>query len=158
MSLADAMPKTAFKEDPRAWAEALAALDLTDIRMHMAEEANAAGEEKEDEEDEEDEDEEDEEDDDEEEEEEEEEEEDDDLPVDEEGYERTPVRDPVPAGRLDTSNRVADTDPDTHAVPDVSSDRIPATDAEPEGSLDEVKTAPLGIQEIENLENDAKGG
>lgn len=43
-------------------------------------------------------------------------------------------------------------------APDVSSDRVPATDAEPEGSLDKVKTAPLGIQEIENLEDDAKGG
>ena len=41
---------------------------------------------------------------------------------------------------------------------DVSSDRVPATDAEPEGSLDRVKTAPLGIQEIERLEDDAKGG
>jgi hypothetical protein len=43
-------------------------------------------------------------------------------------------------------------------APDVSSDRVPATDAEPEGSLDKAKTAPLGIQEIENLEDDAKGG
>ena len=43
-------------------------------------------------------------------------------------------------------------------APDVSSDRVPATDAEPEGSLDRVKSAPLGIQEIENLEDDAKGG
>ncbi len=43
-------------------------------------------------------------------------------------------------------------------APDVSSDRVPATDAEPEGSLDKVKTAPLGIQEIETLEDDAKGG
>ena len=43
-------------------------------------------------------------------------------------------------------------------APDVSSDRVPATDAEPEGSLDRVKTSPLGIQEIENMEDDAKGG
>jgi hypothetical protein len=43
-------------------------------------------------------------------------------------------------------------------APDVSSERVPATDAEPEGSLDKVKTGPLGIQEIENLEEDAKGG
>lgn len=151
MSPADAMPRPAFKEDPLAWAQAIAALDLEDIRMHMAEEANAAGEEDEDEEDEED-------DDDDEDEDEDDDEADDDLPVDEEGYERTPVREPAAAGRLDTSNRVADTDPDTQATPDVSSDRVPATDAEPEGSLDKVKTAPLGIQEIENLENDAKGG
>jgi hypothetical protein len=146
------MLRPAFKEDPCAWAQAIAALDLEDIRMHMAEEANAGEEDKDEDEDEDDEDDEDddEEDDD--------EDEDDDLPVDEEGYQKTPVRDPVAAGRLDTSNRVADTDPDTHAAPDVSSDRVPATDAEPEGSLDNVKTAPLGIQEIENLEDDAKGG
>ena len=43
-------------------------------------------------------------------------------------------------------------------APDVSSDRVPATDAEPDGSLDKAKTAPLGIREIENLEDDAKGG
>ena len=47
---------------------------------------------------------------------------------------------------------------ETQAQPNVNSDRVPATDAEPEGSLDKVKTAPLGIQEIENLEDDAKGG
>jgi hypothetical protein len=35
---------------------------------------------------------------------------------------------------------------------------VPATDAEPEGSLDRVDGSPLGIQEIENLEDDAKGG
>jgi hypothetical protein len=46
----------------------------------------------------------------------------------------------------------------TQQAPDVSSDRVPATDAEPEGSLDRVKTAPLNIQDIENLEDDAKGG
>lgn len=44
------------------------------------------------------------------------------------------------------------------AEPNVDSDRVPSTDAEPEGSLDNVKTAPLGIQEIENMEDDAKGG
>jgi hypothetical protein len=50
------------------------------------------------------------------------------------------------------------TDDDKPQAPDVSSDRVPATDAEPEGSLDQAKTAPLGIQEIENLEDDSKGG
>jgi hypothetical protein len=48
--------------------------------------------------------------------------------------------------------------PDAPPAPNVSSDRVPATDAEPEGSLDKAKTAPLGIQEIENMEDDAKGG
>jgi hypothetical protein len=50
-------------------------------------------------------------------------------------------------------------DADKHAKPDADSDRIvPSTDAEPEGSLDRVKSAPLGIQQIEDLEDDAKGG
>jgi hypothetical protein len=43
-------------------------------------------------------------------------------------------------------------------VPAVGADRVPATDAEPEGSLDRVKPAALGIQDIETLEADAKGG
>lgn len=43
-------------------------------------------------------------------------------------------------------------------APDVSSDRVPATDAERGDSLDKAKTAPLEIQEIESLEDDAKGG
>lgn len=43
-------------------------------------------------------------------------------------------------------------------APDVDSDRVPATDAEPEGSLDRVDATPLGIQDIENLEDDSKGG
>ena len=49
-------------------------------------------------------------------------------------------------------------DPEAQPQPDVSSDRVPGTDAEPEGRLDKVKTAPLGIKEIENLEDDSKGG
>jgi hypothetical protein len=47
---------------------------------------------------------------------------------------------------------------EVQAAPDVTSDRVPATDTAPEGSLARAKTAPLGIQEIENLEDDAKGG
>ena len=43
-------------------------------------------------------------------------------------------------------------------APDVSSDRVPAKDAEPGDSPDKNKTAPLEIREIENLEDDAKGG
>ena len=84
---------------------------------------------------------------------------DDDVPTDEEGYEIEKVQAAFAPGRIDTSNRVSDTDADTHAAPDVSSDRIvPSTDAEPEGSLDRVKSAALGIQQIEDLEDDAKGG
>ena len=44
------------------------------------------------------------------------------------------------------------------AMPDVSSDRAPAPDAEPEGAYEPGKTAPLGIKDIENLEDDSKGG
>ena len=43
-------------------------------------------------------------------------------------------------------------------APDVSSDRVPAPNAESGDSRDKAKTAPLEIQEIENLEDDAKGG
>jgi len=43
--------------------------------------------------------------------------------------------------------------------PDVSTDRVaPSTDAPPEGTPDRAKSAPLGIQQIEDLEDDAKGG
>jgi hypothetical protein len=44
------------------------------------------------------------------------------------------------------------------AAPDVSSDRVPATDTKPEGGSSRVKSPPLAIREIENLEDDAKGG
>jgi hypothetical protein len=66
----------------------------------------------------------------------------------------------------DPAAEARDADEDVTAVPartatpksNVSSDRVPATDAEPEGSLEKVKTAPLGIEEIENQEEDSKGG
>ena len=52
---------------------------------------------------------------------------------------------PAPAAGIENG-----ADPDElQAQPNVSSDRVPATDAEPEGSIDKVKAAPLGIQEIE---------
>lgn len=75
---------------------------------------------------------------------------DDDVATDEDGNEMLKVRDPPASAPVP--------DQQAQAAPNVSSDRVPATDAEPEGSLDRVKTAPLGIQEIENLEDDAKGG
>ena len=43
-------------------------------------------------------------------------------------------------------------------APDVSADRVPPPDPKGVDSLDKAKTAPLEIQEIENLEDDAKGG
>jgi hypothetical protein len=149
MSPSTASPNPNFEEDPLAVAEERAALEsLAKERPIVAERGVAGEKEDEDEEDEDDED--DDEDDD---------EEDDDADTDEEGYERTPMRDPVANGPLDTSNRVADTHAETHAAPDVGSDRIvPSTDAEPEGSLDRVKSAAFGIQQIEDLEDDAKGG
>jgi hypothetical protein len=42
------------------------------------------------------------------------------------------------------------------ATPDVSSDRVGADDAQTADAR--TKTPPLGIQEIESLEDDAKGG
>lgn len=74
---------------------------------------------------------------------------DDDVGTDEDGNEMLKVQAPA-AGQLPGQG--------TEAAPDVSSDRVPSTDAEPEGSLAKEKTAPLGIREIENLEDDAKGG
>jgi hypothetical protein len=73
-------------------------------------------------------------------------EEDEDVATDERGNET-----------LKSAGGVAEDDVD-HQPANVRSDRVPATDAEPEGSLDKVKTAPLGIQEIENIEEDSKGG
>ena len=49
-------------------------------------------------------------------------------------------------------------EPEVQQAPDVSSDRSAATDAKPEGGLDRVKKAPLAIKDIENLEDDSKGG
>ena len=151
MSPPTAMPNPNLEEDPLALAEARAALESLAKERPIVAEPGVAGEEEDEDEEDEDEDDEDDEDDD--------EDEDDDADTDEEGYERTPMRDPVAAGPLDTSNRVADTDVETHAAPDVGSDRVvPSTDAEPEGSLDRVKSAALGIQQIEDQEDDAKGG
>jgi hypothetical protein len=71
-------------------------------------------------------------------------------PANEDNAEVLKAREARPAGRPPEGK--------TEQAPDVSSDRVPATDAEPEGSLERVKAGPLGIQEIENLEDDAKGG
>lgn len=66
--------------------------------------------------------------------------------------------DPAAEARDDEGNAVPVAQPPSQSKSNVSSDRVPATDAEPEGSLDQVKTAPLGIEEIENQEDDSKGG
>ena len=60
--------------------------------------------------------------------------EDDDVPTDEEGYEIPSVQ--------------------TAAAPDRRI--VPSTDAEPEGSLDRVVSAPLGIQQVDDLKDEAK--
>ncbi len=44
------------------------------------------------------------------------------------------------------------------APPDVGSDRLAPSQAEPVAGAARAKTPPLKIQEIENLEDDAKGG
>ena len=115
-------------------------------RKNLAGEQNVAPEEDDDDEDlDEDEDEDDEDDEDED-----DEDEDDDVGTDESGKEIWRTQD------ARTARRVNEDEP--RQAPDVDSDRVPATDAEPEGSLDRVKSAPLGIQQIEDLEDDAKGG
>ena len=124
MSPTTASPNPSFDEDPRAVAEERAALEALARDKPIVVEPSAAGDEDEDEEDEDD-----------------DYKDDDDVPTDEEGYERTPMKDPVP-----------------DVAPAIRADRVPATDAEPEGSIDKVEAASLGIQEIENLEDDAKGG
>lgn len=108
------------------------------------------GEEDEDLEDDEDEDDEEDDDDDDDDEDDEDDEDDDDVATDEDGKEMLRIRTAQAAGRI--------SEDEPQAAPNVDSDRVPATDAEPEGSLDKVKTAPLGIKEIENLEDDARGG
>jgi hypothetical protein len=47
--------------------------------------------------------------------------------------------------------------PPDQPEPDVSSDRVPAAGTPPEAGR-RGKSAPLEIREIENLEDDAKGG
>lgn len=47
--------------------------------------------------------------------------------------------------------------PPDQPAPDVNSDRVPAADTSTEAGRHE-KSAPLEIREIENLEDDAKGG
>jgi len=50
------------------------------------------------------------------------------------------------------------TDERTQAAPDVGSDRTTPIEADTEGRRDQVASAALAIREIENLEDDAKGG
>jgi hypothetical protein len=48
---------------------------------------------------------------------------------------------------------------ETNAQPDVSADRgVPPKDAAPERASEEPRSPPLGIKEIEELEDDAPGG
>jgi hypothetical protein len=69
------------------------------------------------------------------------EDEDDDVGTDEAGNEMLKAH----------SSHASGPDGESPPAPDVDSDRVPSTDAEPEGSLAQVKAAPLGIQEIEHL-------
>jgi hypothetical protein len=63
------------------------------------------------------------------------------------------------SGRNISPNSGSDTDAETHAPPDVSSDRtVPAKEAAADRRANPGKSAPLGIKEIENLEDDAMGG
>jgi hypothetical protein len=51
-----------------------------------------------------------------------------------------------------------DTQTESQQAPDASSDRATDKDANREGRQDRDKRAPLEIKEIENMEDDAKGG
>lgn len=148
MSPSNANPDTTFDEDPLAVAEERAALEAIARNHPIVAEPGAAGEE-EDEEDEDEDDDLDDEDDDE------DEDDDDDEDDDEDDDDDTSAR---ANQTLKSGGGISDDDGDIEAAPDAPSDRVPATDAEPEGSLAKAKVAPLGIQEIENLEEDARGG
>ena len=52
----------------------------------------------------------------------------------------------------------ANDEKEAQQAPDVSSDRAPPADAKPQGNPNAVKKPPLAIEEIEDLEDDAKGG
>ena len=114
MSPTNATSKSGLGYKSQAWAEALAAIDLADIRMHMAEERAA-----------------------------------DEYDEVATGYRGNKT--------LKSAGGTNDDDAPTRAHSDVISDRVPS-DAESKGNPDRAKTSPLEIQEIESLEDDAKGG
>ena len=65
---------------------------------------------------------------------------------------------PRPTGRNANAGGGADADAESHAAPDADADRnAPTPPAAPD--LDDPQIAkPLGIKQIEDLEDDAKGG
>ena len=66
---------------------------------------------------------------------------------------------PRPTGRNANAGGGADADVEKHAAPDVGADRdAPAPPAAPDQGIPQIKKPPLGIKQIEDLEDDAKGG
>ncbi|HUQ10139.1 MAG TPA: hypothetical protein VM146_07460 [Steroidobacteraceae bacterium] len=67
------------------------------------------------------------------------------------------ARDAPPDTRDDEGNLV-DAEATPEAAPDAASDRAADTPAESAGTAPRPKTPPMEIREIENIEDDAKGG
>src|SRR5688500_12376473 len=129
-----AKPDQNFDEDPLAVAGAREALASIAKKRPIAAEPDDARQEDEDDEDDED-------------------------ATDEDGNKIVKEQAALAPGRSFSPNTESDTDAETHAAPDVSADRtVPAREAEAGRRPHPARTAPLGIKEIENLEDDAMGG
>jgi hypothetical protein len=153
MSPPTAMPDQNFDEDPLAVAEAREALESVAKKRPIVAEPDVAGEEDEDDEDDEDEEDEDEEDDDD------DDDDDEEDATDEDGNKIVKEQAALAPGRSISPNAGSATDAETHAAPNVSADRtVPVREAEAGRRPHPARTAPLGIKEIENLEDDAMGG
>ena len=73
----------------------------------------------------------------------------------------SPTRSPLPrpSGRNGNAGGGADGDVDGYAAPDAGVDRdAPAAPEKPDQGQPQIKKPPLGIKQIEDLEDDAKGG
>jgi hypothetical protein len=74
-----------------------------------------------------------------------------------EGALKSPL--PRPSGRNANAGGGADADVEKYARPDVSADRDAAAEpAAPDEGEPQTKKPPLGIKQIEDLEDDAMGG
>jgi hypothetical protein len=66
---------------------------------------------------------------------------------------------PRPTGRNSNSGGGADADVEGFATPDVGADReAPTSSTPPDQDKPQIKKPSLGIKQIEDLEDDAKGG
>jgi hypothetical protein len=66
---------------------------------------------------------------------------------------------PRPTGRNENAGGGADADAESYAAPDADADRnAPAQSAAPDQDNPQITKPPLGIKQIEDLEDDAMGG